>query len=381
MEIKVVASTKPEYTITKEEALKFSGMSAGICYLPDTMEELLNEPKSKTEKRSKRTLESGHHSVFAHVHYNLILENIPKILAMILNNEKVYNTSEKSGRYTKMKASKDEEGLYFKWLDILEKEILKEYPNLEPKHATKLAQENARNLISLFTPATTMEYTVSFMQLNYIIHWFKNYIANEPDTEFNLKLKPVLQEFIDKTSFAYIEELNCDVKGRRLSLFAQRKRKEEFGENYSTNYRVTFPELAQAQRHRTLIYEITIPEKKEYDVPMIIRGTELEKEWLKDINSLGKNFPQGMLIEVNERGTVENFILKCQERLCGAAQLEIMLQTKKTLNKYIEATKESNPDVYKYLLQYSTGARCTFKGWKCKSPCVWGAKNAMTRKV
>ena len=108
MKIKVMGSTKPGYTITKEEALSFSGKSAGICYLPDTMEELLAEPEEKTEKRTNRTLNSGHHSVFAHVHYNLILENIPKILAMILNNEKVYNTSEKSGRYTKMKASKEE---------------------------------------------------------------------------------------------------------------------------------------------------------------------------------------------------------------------------------------------------------------------------------
>ena len=381
MEIKVLGSTKQGYEITKEEALSFSGKSAGICYLPDTMEQLLNESEEKTEKRATRTLESGHHSVFAHVQYNLILEDIPKILAMILNNEKVYNTSEKSGRYTKMKASEDEEGIYLKWRKVLKDEILKEYPDMDEKRAMKLSQENARNFISIFTPATTMEYTVSFMQLNYIIHWFKNYIEQEPDTPFNIKLKPVLKEFIEKTSFAYVDSLNSDLKGRKLSLFASRKRKEEFGENYSTNYKVTFPELAQAQRHRTLYYEITIPEEKEYYVPIIIRNTELEKQWLEDMKSLETNYPQGMLIEVNERGTAENFALKCMERLCGAAQLEIALQTKETLNKYIENTKNTNEEVYEFLKQYSSGARCTFKGWKCNSPCFWGAKFGINRKV
>ena len=37
-----------------------------------------------------------------------------------------------------------------------------------------------------------------------------------------------------------------------------------------------------------------------------------------------------MLVQVNERGTIENFVLKCTERLCGAAQLEIMEQTQRT---------------------------------------------------
>ena len=102
MKIKVIASTKVGYEMPKEEALNFSGKSAGICYLPDTLETLFNEPEEKTTKRANMTLKSGHHSVFNHPTYNLSLEGIPKILAMILNNEKMYNTSEKSDRYTKM---------------------------------------------------------------------------------------------------------------------------------------------------------------------------------------------------------------------------------------------------------------------------------------
>ena len=85
-----------------------------------------------------------------------------------------------------------------------------------------------------------------------------------------------------------------------------------------------------------------------------------------------------MLLQVNERGTIENFILKCTERLCGCAQLEIMEQTEDTLQKYLAAVKDK-PELYNYLLPYSKGARCTFPGFKCTSPCIFGGKDAMNR--
>lgn len=382
MQIRVLASTKVGYEMPKEEAVNFSGKSAGICYLPDSLDTLFSEDPAKTERRAKGTLASGHHSVFGHVTYNLALEGIPKILAMILNNEKIYNTSEKSARYTKMEPSEKEKVLYEKWIEIYQKEIQKHYPNIDDKRSKKLAQENARYLISVFTPATIMEYTVSFGQLNYIAHWFENFVKNAEDTKFNAKLKKVFIEFNDKISDLIIPELNSDVKGRTFSLFAPRARKEEFGENYCINYEGTFAQLAQAQRHRTTYCEISFMNKSEFFVPSIIKGTELENEWIKDISSLEDEFPQGLLLKINERGTVENFIMKCQERLCGAAQLEIAIQTKENLNKYINAVKENgNEEIYNYLLQYTKGARCTFPGWRCNSPCIWGAKNALNRLV
>ena len=383
MKIKVIASTKVEYQMPKEEALNFSGKSAGICYLPDTMETLFNESEEKTMKRANMTLKSGHHSVFNHPTYNLSLEGIPKILAMILNNEKMYNTSEKSARYTKMETSEEEKVLYEKWIEIYKKEISKEYPKIDEKRVQKLAQENARYLISVFTPATVMEYTVNFGQLNYIVHFFENFIKDETKkTLFDIKLKVVFKEFIEALPDLKVEGLNADMKKRELSFFAKRKnRKEEFGENYCTTYLASFAELAQAQRHRTLIYEMTLLEEPQYYIPPIIRGTELEAEWLKDIESLKDYFPQGMLLQINERGTVENFVLKCTERLCGAAQLEIMEQTLHTMRKYLDETKDTNEEVYQYLLPYSKGARCTFPGWKCEQPCVFGGAGAIKRKI
>ena len=383
MKIKIIASTKLGYEMPKDEAIKLSGKSAGICYLPDTIDTLFNEPEEKTLKRANGTLKSGHHSVFNHPHYNLSLEQIPKILAMVLNNEKMYNTSEKSARYTKMEPSEEEKVLYEKWIEKYSEVIANKYPQIDEKRVLKLAQENARYLISVFTPATIMEYTTNFGQLNYIIHFCKNFINDETkDSKFDIKLKEVFKEFINELPDLEVEELNANIKKRKLSLFSERKtRKEEFGENYCTTYLATFAELAQAQRHRTLSYEFSFLDKNEFFVPPIIRGTELEKEWLDDIKSLESYFPQGMMIKITERGTVENFVLKCTERLCGAAQLEIMEQTADTMKKYLDATKDTNKEVYEYLLPYSKGARCTFPGWKCNNPCVFGPKGAFDRKI
>lgn len=381
MEIKVIASTKVGYVMPKDEAVDFSGKSAGICYLPDTVETLFAEAPEKTQRRADGNIKSGHHSVFGHPTYNLCLEGIPKILAMILNNEKIYNTSEKSARYTHMEPSPQEKELYEKWIEIFKEQILTQYPKFEDKRALKLAQENARYLISVFTPATVMEYTVNFGQLNYIINWAKDYIKNAEENTFSIKLKETFKEFLATMPDLEIEGLDSRNKNRNFSLFAQRKnRNEEFGENYSVTYLASFAQLAQAQRHRTLSYEITLLDEPKYYVPPIIAGTNLEKEWLKDISSLKEFFPQGMLVQVNERGTIENFVLKCMERLCGFSQLEIMQETKNIMNKYLEATKDK-PELYQYLLPYSRGARCTFPGWKCDSPCVFGGYGAMIRNI
>lgn len=224
-----------------------------------------------------------------------------------------------------------------------------------------------------------MEYTVNFGQLNYIINWAKDYIANNNNDAFSLKLKDVLKDFLKAMPDLEVEGLNSKLKNRSFSLFAKRAtRAEEFGENYCTTYIASFAELAQAQRHRTLSYEMKLLDTPQYYIPPIIRNTELEKTWIKDISSLKDFFPQEMLVQINERGTIENFVFKCTERLCGSAQLEIMEQTNNTLSKYIEAVKEK-PELYNYLLPYSKGARCTFPGWKCNSPCIFGRKDAMKR--
>ena len=382
MRIRVLASTKPDFVLPQEEALLYSGKSGGICYERTTLDDLWNEPEDVSLKRARGCIKRGHHSVLGHVFYSLAFEGIPKILAMFLNNEKVYCTSEKSARYTHMTPSKDEEALYEKWIDIYQKQILKAYPNFDEDYAKKLAQENARYLISIFTPATDMEYTCSLRQWNYIIYWAEQYIANAKDDIFDTKMKQVFIEFLAAIPKEIrVEKLNTEGKNRSFSLFAKRNREEYFGEVYCTNYKATFSELAQAQRHKTIWYEASWLGTPEFFVPPIIRGTYLEEEWLKDIKSLYKNVPQGMMINVCERGTPDMLILKAYERLCGCAQLEIAKQTKATIDKYLEATKDKYPEVYEEMLPYSKGARCTFPGFTCAKPCAFGPKEALTRSI
>ncbi len=400
MEIKVLGSTKLGYQLSKDEALELTGKEANICYTTHTIDDIFSEDKEKSIARAGGVLSSGHHSVAEHVKLNLGISMHPKILAMLLNNEGVYSTSEKSARYTKMKPLPQEQEMYNKWLDIFSNLIEQEYgnkfriyqekicknnPKKEPekeaiKQITKLAQENARYMISVFTP-TIMGYTVDLRQLNYLMTWFKKYISEEESTPFSDKLKPYLQDFISQLEPYTIKELE-DKKNRKLSLFDDRENRHEFfDEAYSVNYIVSFAELAQAQRHRTIRYKMKFLPEPQFYTPVLIQDNEtLKNEWQNDIQSLAEFFPQGMMVAINERGTYEDFLQKCSERLCGCAQLEISLQTKNTLERYVEETKKCNEEVYKKLLPYLNKARCQC-GWKCDRPCVWGAGGAFDRKV
>ena len=66
------------------EALKLSGLYAGMCYDKEGLSHLLQEEETKTMRRANMTMVNAHHSVFDHVNINLNIEGIPKILAMIL---------------------------------------------------------------------------------------------------------------------------------------------------------------------------------------------------------------------------------------------------------------------------------------------------------
>ena len=84
-------------------------------------------------------------------------------------------------------------------------------------------------------------------------------------------------------------------------------------------------------------------DKKEYFVPPIILDDQtLVNEWLNDMEYVKDVNPQGEIVKVSEMGKYEDFVLKCKERLCSEAQLEIMLQTKENLIKYKKELEKSN---------------------------------------
>ena len=120
---------KSNGTFDKDEAIKLSGKIAGVCYDKEGFSHLENEPEEKTLRRVNRTLNNGHHSVYDHISISLNLQNIPKILAMVLNNESQYTTSEKSARYTEIERKDDsiiteeEARLYNKWICLFKAKI------------------------------------------------------------------------------------------------------------------------------------------------------------------------------------------------------------------------------------------------------------------
>ncbi len=378
MNIRVEASTKEGHVMTREEALLFGGRSAGICYTPGT--EFSDEAIEDTEDRIHRTLRDGHQSVYEHPHFALDIIGMPKMLVMLLNNQNVYVTSEKSARYTQMEPIGREKELFTKWLGIIAGAIEKKYSKIREERRIKLAQENARYMTSVFTP-TTMRHTLSFRQINFFLHWFDQFTERTDLTEFEQRLVPHMQEFRQALDFLYVEQIDPNTRLRKLSLFAERERSEEFGENYSINYEGSPAQLAQAQRHRTLRYEmgrVTGAPTRYFVPPIIAQDTLLTQEWLRDMESVAGAYPQGMLITINERGTLEDFISKLGERMCGRAQLEIVIQTNETLGRYLSGAPEHIQDE---LTPYSKGARCTFPDYNCKSRCGWGAKKSLTRLI
>lgn len=47
MKKKVLASTKPGYELPIEQAIEFSGLEAGMCYMPDNVDALFLKIKKK----------------------------------------------------------------------------------------------------------------------------------------------------------------------------------------------------------------------------------------------------------------------------------------------------------------------------------------------
>lgn len=374
----------------KETAIEYSAKLAGECYEPEGFTKLKNEPERKTQNRVNFTLGMEHSTPYEHINIGFEIVNLPKILAMVLNNERQCSTSEKSARYTRIDPEIDsnistKEGeLYQKWINIFKAKIKKSYGDIHnDSKIEKLAQENARYLVTVFA-STKMIHTVPWIQLNRIVSFMQKYMDKENKTEFDERLIESFRQFIQ-----CFEELNVlderaqsNRKDRSLSLFAEEKVEEHFGTSYSTNYKGSFAQLAQAQRHRTIEYGMQLLQEKEYFIPPILLDEPvLVDEWLNDIISVGYANPQGELISINECGTYDKFILKCKERLCSAAQLEIMQQTKQTLVNYQKGLEESNHPLVQDILLYSHGARCTFPNYDCANDCKFKEGKILVRQI
>ncbi len=386
MEVKIIAHTAMSSEVNQTEIKKFAGLNAGVCYMPATWEELESQTDEKILARAETNLISQHHSVFDHYSVNLLLKDVPKFIAMLLNNQKLFATSEKSARYTKMKLQPEEQVIYDKWYQIFLDLIDDKYPSdkycncaywgmnekANKRKREKLAQENARYLTSIFTP-TTMTHTLNIRQLNYVYRYLEDITKLPNPTKLQSKAIPYIQEFLNSIdSRLIIDKLDASSKSSKLKFWDTREYQpcKIYGDIFQTHYLASFAELAQAQRHRTLNYTIKELDTPQYYIPPIIRDKQdLVKEYLADMKSLENNIPQATLVQVFESGTMDDFILKMKERKCSYAQLEINDITQNTLQEYCAVLGEQLHPMTKYMQSYLNGSRCTFVDYKCPAPC------------
>ena len=472
--VKVVARTFETQNNSKEETDNMnkeltilSGKAAGVCYMPDDYMENGIQNEDKAFSRAEQTAENGHHSVYDHGHISFVIKT-NKMMCMILNSLGVYATSEKSARYTKMQPeTKLEADLYDKWKVKIQKLILHKYPDIDDYFlstkickqmgveksrivnegkvtlkddgwlqdelaeiknkfkdtlpSSKLAQENARYMISVFTP-TTMMYTVSFRQTFLIMDYLAELVNNcgHAEDTFSKKLLNSVTELLTELSKAvgdaklhdnknqYIRFLEAQHLGETIGEMDKtdfklyddldkrlQQKKISFTNSYTLVYTGSLAMLAQAQRHRTLRYTMRLQEPGErgYYIPEIVKDAGLSAEWLMDIASVAYCIPQGTMVRITEQGLFEDFVLKCKERMCGRTQLEIMKQTTSSIKGFIN-NKENLSYTNQKLLESITldsdsrdceeltpCARCQFKDFKCSEGCNWGAKEALTRYI
>ena len=404
MEVKVIHVTHDIYGSLSDEniienAKALAGREAGICYMADNYFSEKIKDNEAAIRRANMIIKSGHHSPFDHFNIGLEITGIPKIIAMTLNSVEMYTTSEKSARYTFMHANSDiEQSIYEFWTDKFKEIINSKYPSIEGKDLEKLAIENSRYMLSVFTP-TSMGFTASFRQLSYMRGWLEDLYnkLGENKTEFNTKLMTYIAELRAKLHEIVGDELK-DNKNRGFKFFykqlndAEYSGKQYIGDVYSIDYYCSLACLAHLIRHRTIDYMMDFDGTEDFQcyIPPIIRDDgDMVELWKTDFNSVKKFFPQCTLVHTIEQGITTRFIDKCAERLCGRAQIEIAKSSEYWIKKFIENKDNMSEYTKKYLdkhTKFVNGVqmpctKCSMEGIKCTEACRWGAQNGLTRLI
>lgn len=374
-----------------KKAMLFSGHIGGICYNPDGLEASFAEVEETTEKRINTMTAREHQTVFEHVSIGMHLSDSSKILNMVLNNEGQHTTSERSLRYTRVDEnfanSTDKEiELYNKWNNILTVKITEKYGNVfDKRQISTLANENARYMVSTFIN-TSMFHTLPLAQLNRIVTYMKEFINKTDKDYFEERLSNDFVEFIGECERLNLldDRLQSNRKHRGLRIFGKDLDSipEEFGVYYSTTYKGSFAEYAQAERHRTGNYEMERNPENGFFIPPIIEDDPiLVEEWLEDINSVKDLVVQGELLTIHEGESFDNFILKLKERDCSRAQLEIFDRSTLLKQKYYDSLKEKDHPYAKELEPYMGKRRCGYPDYDCAESCGFVDGINGTRKI
>lgn len=406
----------------KRLALYATGVKAAVCFKRGdiTPEDIrATETEERIIKRGINTILSDHTSPSEQPTVSLEITGIPKILCMVLNNEHLYAADERSLRYTEVKESmyisKQEVELYNKWLAIFisllnanyldfflkyNKGVTEEQTTKKAASAIKkIAQENARYMVSVFMP-TTLTYTVPLAQINKICLYMKR-IIDDPHNEFEELLIPYLKEFIERLKDLDVLVTKHDVikfcpdlakedsdkllyqnnKSIDLSLFAERNKfsginlPNEYGTTFSYNMEISLASLAQFHRHRTINYEMLTPKKDNMNfyIPLLLKDDPvLSQEWLEDILKVRNIYPQGTIVRVNANGPLKHLVNYVgKERACDRAFLETedMFTNIMLPDIYAGLISNGKTELAETLKPYVGHLRCMYPDYNCPTPC------------
>ena len=390
MQISVLASTKEQPCFDMLDMERFSGKMAAICYMKDKYFGTAVSDDDKAVSRFDRVIKTGHHSISDHFFYTVLIENCSKFTAMLLNAMiRFYNTSEKSGRYTVMTR---EHPIYDKWLSIFIQEIHKYDPTLDDKLVEKLALENARYVLNMFAPYTTMAYTTSARCWAYIYELLEEYLLSQYGkylSDFDMQVYEEIEQLMTGIRDSGIVNDKIHIRPfKKIDFLASqtgypiRNAKEYVGESYLINYKCSIVELSQLVRHRTLDFYLDFDGKDgiEFYIPHIIRGTEYASQWIDDLRKLMSDdrsyFPNAIIMSVWEAGTIANKMMQCDERLCSRVQKATFDVVKETVERFINVDYVLS-DYCKYELSrhvdLETGEiKMKCANQKCLEPCHWG---------
>lgn len=395
MKIKIINND-----LKSEKILEMAGSYAAICYSSKNYDDFKDD-KEKNIRIANHCIKSGHHSIFDHIMITLNIEGIPKILAMMLNNIEFYNTSEKSGRYTKFEGYE----LYEKWINkfkniILNSDKVENHVKEDLKLVEKLAMENARYFLDIFHE-TNMIYTISVRQVSYLYYsmielskyiqdkYYHAFPGNEYANDNYNHLEKLICDFIEelKNTLPFVIDLVIKPKDgndylfNKINFFNKNIVKEYDGTEiidsndlcYNIKYEASTVCIGQLQRHRTTTLFIDLEDifNNEYDVyiPEILYYSlnyeEYLDEYIEDMKSINY-IPVAALGKVIEIGTYDAYKIKSLERLCSRAQLEVCKNVQ-------SASKDINGNTFTNRpFLYNVYPKC--KNFKCQEPCKYGIK-------
>ncbi len=371
---------------------QYCGTIGGECYSTEGMPALASQPKEKAFTRADNCANGGHLSVFGHFVATLELVDIPKALCMLLNNNHINNTSERSMRYTNMKnaCTPDDLILYDKWKEIfynkIEKTYSEKYPQIFTKSLiTKKANENARYIISSYYK-TRMVYTNDIREFTNISRTIDYVLSLGEDMPSFLKgMKEELSEFniLLKGTGLVFQYFN-DQREKSFSLLSKNNKviNTYYGDCIADTYKMSLSCIAQLQRHRFLNISIAFDKTPNFFIPEILKDDKkLVDEWLKDCNQNADRFPQATLANVNEIAPANLIIKKDYERLCNSVQQELCMVCLEQAKRIAENMDENNPELKQQFARL-TGSRCLWQeGFKCPTPCGYVEGVKCTRKI